>query len=471
MAGPVDPGGEKILIRSAAAFDPSQGWKGALRDLYVAGGRMAEPFEDPDRTIDAQGRPVLAGAIEPHGLFAAPGLAFLDGCKGASESPREIGEAYARMGYVHVHQPLATLVTAGLIRHRLKRLPYVDVSYSVALDLRDVGGLVRAGRGPELARVSRGLLRMSGGLGIFLAAPFLRHRQRHYIQKNLSAKKVLGALSDLGEEALYPVRILGAPGLLDEGTARPECFHVCGLARELERADGLERCALFLDRGGSADVGLGMGREELVLSCPPESASGPLTADMGLPFPVCFAVRRVSQEEAVFSRVLALLRMAKPEWRLSLSVAGLTGGLRPGSAELLARFLWERNPAREGTGPASCDADSLYALARLTRLEPARSLGLHDLGHLRVGARACVVVYDWPSGRGEDALAEALANCWCLVKDGVVVREGGAFMEALEPRRVACMGGEANLSDLRGLDLFENATLRFENLGVPGIGE
>lgn len=471
MAEPVLSGGEKILIRAAAAFDPSQGWKGTLRDLYLAGGRLVEPFRDPDRTIEAQGRPVLAGAIEPHGLFGAPGLVFLDGCKGAAESPRKIGEGYARMGYVHVHQPLATLVTAGLVRHRLKCLPHVDVSYSVALDLRDVGALVRAGRGSALARVAHGLLRRSGGLGIFLAAPFLRHRQRHYIQKNLSAKKVLAALSDLGEETLYPVRILGTPGLLGEEIARPECFHVCGLARVLESSEGLERCAAFLDRGGSADVGLGMGREEVVVSCLPESAAAPVTVDMGLPFPVCFSVRRVSREETVFSDVLTLLRLAKPEWRLSLSVSGLTGGLRPGTEDLLARFLWERNRARGRMGEASFEGDSLYALAQVTRWEPARSLGLRDLGHLRVGARACVVVYDWPSGSGEDRLAEALANCWCLIKDGVVVREEGAFTEALVPHRVAFSVQEGDLSDLRGLDLFENATLRFENLGVPGIGE
>lgn len=470
MGEPVAPAGDKILIQAAAAYDPSQGWKGDLRDLYVAGGRLCEPFRDPDRTIDAKGRPVLAGGIEPHGLFSCPGLLFLGGCR-TQKGQRETAEAYARMGYVHVHQPLATLVTVGLVRHCLNRLLYVDASYSVVLDLRDVGGLVRAGRGLEIARLARGLLRLSGGIGIFLASPNLKHRQRHYIQKNLTAKKVLAALSDLGDEAFYPIRILGAPGLLRERMERPGLFHVCGLGRELDAPGGLEACFDFLDRGGSGDLGVGMGVEDFVVSCPPESGPLNLTVDMGLPFPVSFSMRRVSPEESLFRNALTLLHRSKPEWHLSLSLAGLTGGLQEKNAYVLARFLCEGNRVRKGSGSGSWDAEGLYALARLTRLEPARSLGLKDLGHLRVGARACLAVYDLSGGTREDGLAEALADCWCLIKDGVVIREEGAFTGVRPPRRVLGRTGEANASEWRGLDLFENATLRFENLGPAGIGE
>lgn len=471
MAESVVPGGEKILIRSAAAFDPSQRWKGTLRDLYIAGGRLAEPFRNPDRTIDVQGRPVLAGGIEPHGLFAAPGLVFLDGCKGAAEGPRELGEAYARMGYVHVHQPLATLMTAGLVRHRLNRLLYVDASYSVALDLRDVGSLVRAGRGSEIARFARGLLQLSGGIGVFLASPYLKHRQRHYIQKNLTAKKVLAALSGLGDEELFPVRMLGAPGLLDEPMERPGLFHVCGLGRVLEAPGGLEACFEFLDRGGSGDLSVGMEVEDLVVSCPPESGFVNLTVDMGFPFPVSFSIRRISPEETLYRNALALLDRTERAWHLSLSLSGLTGGLRKKNASFLARFLCEGYRVRKGSGLGSWDAEGLYALAGLTRLEPARSLGLKDLGHLRVGARACLTVYDLSGGTSEDRLAEALADCWCLIKDGVVIREEGTFTGLKPPRRVFGATVGANAAEWRGLDLFENATLRFENLGPAGIGE
>mgnify|MGYP005831011773 CR=1 FL=1 len=470
MEKPVGPEGEKILVRAAAAYDPSQGWKGEVRDLFVAGGRLSEPFSDADRTIDVQGRPVLAGGIEPHGLFAFPGLTFLDGCSGL-KGREEIGETYARMGYVHVHQPLATLVTAGLVRHRLKRLSFVDASYSVALDLRDLGGLVRAARGAEIGRLARELLQLSGALGIFMACPFLRHRQRHYMQKNLTTKKVLAVLSDLGDEGLYPVRILGSAGLLDELAERLEKFHVCGLGRVLETHDGLEKCTAFLDRGGRADLDLATGQEDVVISCLPEPARGPLSLDMGLPFPVSFSVRKISPGEKIFENVLSLLCRAERRWRLSLSVSGLTGGLGRARPELLARFLCERNRTCGGQGPGCWDAEGLYALARLTRLEPARSLGLEDIGHLRVGARASLAVYDLRPGMGEDRLAEALVDCWYLLKDGVVIREEGTFTGGRAPCRVVSPPGRMDGVDLRGTDLFENATLRLENLGVFGIGE
>lgn len=218
-------------------------------------------------------------------------------------------------------------------------------------------------------------------------------------------------------------------------------------------------------------MGVAVGEEEVVISCQPEPAAVPLSLDMGLPFPVSFSVRRISAGEKVFENVLSLLCRAKPEWRLSLSVSGLTGGLGKGRPELLTRFLWERYRTCGGNGPGCWDAEGLYALARLTRLEPARSLGLEDVGHLRVGARACLVVYDLRLGIREDRLAEALADCWCLVKDGVVIREEGAFTAGRVPCRMLGPPGRLDVVDLRGTDLFENATLRLENLGVPGIGE
>jgi hypothetical protein len=83
-----------------------------------------------------------------------------------------------------------------------------------------------------------------------------------------------------------------------------------------------------------------------------------------------------------------------------------------------------------------------------------------------------LAVYDLQAGEDEDRLAEVLADCWCLVKDGVVIREEGAFTGVRKPSRAAGpTTGETGAGDLRGLELFENATLRVENLGLPGIGE
>ena len=185
---------ESILIKGARVYDPSPEWTGELRDLYVAGGRISEPFDDPQHTIHAGGRPLLAGGIDPHCQLAGHGQAltrmFVE-----SPSPDEIGRAYARMGYVHVHQPFTTLLTAGLVRHALRLIPFVDTSTCVSIDLRDMGQSIRANQPAQFGRLARALIRLTGALGLSLPFPYLRHQQRHYIQKNLSAKKVLSFLS------------------------------------------------------------------------------------------------------------------------------------------------------------------------------------------------------------------------------------------------------------------------------------
>jgi formylmethanofuran dehydrogenase subunit A len=86
------------------------------------------------------------------------------------------------------------------------------------------------------------------------------------------------------------------------------------------------------------------------------------------------------------------------------------------------------------------------------------------MGHLRVGARADIVLYDLlPETAGEEMLS-ALSDCWCMIKDGVLVRQGGAFTGLEPPRITRCREIDEDVSGLAQTDLFQNATLRFENL-------
>ena len=106
----------------------------------------------------------------------------------------------------------------------------------------------------------------------------------------------------------------------------------------------------------------------------------------------------------------------------------------------------------------------LYEWARRTRLEPARSIGLADLGHLRTGARANLVLYDLlPDANGEET-EEALRDCWCLIKDGVLVREDGSFTGTNPPVQTRSRKVDVDLSGLAHTDLLQNTTLRFEHL-------
>jgi formylmethanofuran dehydrogenase subunit A len=108
----------------------------------------------------------------------------------------------------------------------------------------------------------------------------------------------------------------------------------------------------------------------------------------------------------------------------------------------------------------------LYEWARLTRLEPARCIGLSDVGHLREGARANLALYDLPTGATGEETTSALHNCWCLIKDGVLVRQDGVFTCNEPPVELRCPSVDVDLSGLAQSDLLQNATLRFEHLDV-----
>ncbi len=68
---------------------------------------------------------------------------------------------------------------------------------------------------------------------------------------------------------------------------------------------------------------------------------------------------------------------------------------------------------------------SLYEIAIMTRAAPARSLGLHDRGHLGVGAAADVVVY-----RQRKNQEEMFSRPRYVFKDGTLVVQDGRIMDS-----------------------------------------
>jgi formylmethanofuran dehydrogenase subunit A len=454
---------EKILIKGARVYDPSQEWAGELRDLYVAEGRISEPFDDPRHTLHAGGRPLLAGGIDPHCQLAGHGEAltrlFLK-----SPSPKEIGLAYARMGYVHVHHPFTTLLTAGLVRHALGRIPFVDTSTCVSIDLRDMGQSIRGNQPAEFCLLARALIRLTGAVGLSLPFPYLRHQQRHYMQKNLSAKKVFSFLSLLEDHDVLPIHLWGMPGLLDKEIPNPGHFHIAGLGIALDSDPALEQANRFLAEGGSADLGLSTGQEELVVSADNTMHQASLSLDLGLQTPLAFQTRSIGLDHALTVAGWSLLRKVSSSCRLALGASGPAGG-QFGSMPAVSTWLLDpHSRPRQLVEILDGAPFDLYEWARRTRLEPARSIGLDDLGHLRKGARANLVVYDLqPDTNGEETEV-AFRDCWLLIKDGVLVREEGAFTGRKPPVETRSRKVEVDLSGLTQTDLLQNATLRFEHL-------
>ncbi len=473
---------KRILIKDGSVFDPAQGWRGERRDLYLSGGRVGEPFQDPEVVIEAKGKAVLAGGVDPHCHLVHPGQA-LTRMFGALGAPEEIGRAYAEAGYVHVHHPFVTLVTAALERRSLGLIPWVDKSYGVVLDLRDMGKAVRGNDRPQFAAEARALLHLTGALCLFVPVPWLRHRQRHYIQKNISTKKVLEFLSGIEDEGLVPVALWWRPGLLDNEIPRPGKFHVSGLAWGRDPEAMLERAARFLDAGGSADVVAMCEEDPLGIVCAETGPPGGMSMDTGVGSPMWFSVERsdpagggrraegsggATLTRTVQEDAWRFLAMAPETWRLALcsSTPGRAamGGLPKACAWLMSR---EARPPEvdEAMGGRVL---GLYDIARLTRWEPARRLGLTDMGHLRVGARANVAVYEVGEGIPAGELVRCLSRCWCLIKDGVLVRENGEFTQT--PPSVSIRFGEieADVERLAHCDLLQNPTLRLEHLRGNG---
>ena len=66
-------------ISQGTLYDPTNGIDGEVRDLWVSDGRIVEPPTDPsvkpNRVIDASGKIVVPGGIEPHAHIAAPFVA------------------------------------------------------------------------------------------------------------------------------------------------------------------------------------------------------------------------------------------------------------------------------------------------------------------------------------------------------------------------------------------------------------
>jgi hypothetical protein len=58
----------------------------------------------------------------------------------------------------------------------------------------------------------------------------------------------------------------------------------------------------------------------------------------------------------------------------------------------------------------------------------------------------------------------AFRDCWCLIKDGVLVREEGAFTGRKPPVERRSRQVDVDLSGLTQTDLLQNSTLRFEHL-------
>jgi formylmethanofuran dehydrogenase subunit A len=128
------------------------------------------------------------------------------------------------------------------------------------------------------------------------------------------------------------------------------------------------------------------------------------------------------------------LRVDDP-WRVFLTTDHPNGAPFTSYPHLI-RLLMDRTFRNEKLAGIQADAAALSGLASLTReytlneiaimtrAAPARSLGLHDMGHLGVGARAHVVVYRDDANR--EAMFEKPTH---VFKDGTLIAKDGKLVQ------------------------------------------
>jgi hypothetical protein len=444
----------RCKIVGGYVFDPSQGWEGEVRDLYVDGSLIVPPLPEVETVIDAVGQAVVPGGIDLRGQVATYGLNFLR-LWGLIPSPEQLGQMYARLGYTHVHEPFMTLATAAYVHRELAALPVVDASASLVVNLRDLDlWLQDRERLSEVAATLRFFLEHTRALQFRVMEPWVRHRQEVYAHRHLPLEVALEMLARLAEELDTTLMVEASPELLKATLPEPRAFHLAGLGAGLTTEALGDAALAHLERGASADLGL------LWPRLTSHRDAVPVHADLGLASPVNLAPP-VQPDQA--RRALALALAAKG-MDLAFSGAGAATAPLEHYADLFA-WLGDSGARQEfwqETVPPGRYTFSEWV--RATRTLPARLLGLTKQGHLAPGSRADVALFDWPAG-AENHWPHQVRHCRTLIKAGVVVIDNFELVRPEVPKATCYRRTDAESTSLVD-EICRYRSLRPEHLWI-----
>lgn len=129
-------------FRSGRLYDPTAGWCGEVRDLFVENGRFVEPppGASPDRVVDLSGHVVMAGAIDLHTHIGGGKVALAkmllpeqmraDAVKGGVDgflpTTTITGHRYAAMGYSACFEPAVIACNARQAHAEMADIPLID---------------------------------------------------------------------------------------------------------------------------------------------------------------------------------------------------------------------------------------------------------------------------------------------------------------------------------------------------------
>ena len=442
----------RLAIVGGCVFDPASGWDGQERDIYLENGRVVDYLPAVDQVINARGLAVTPAALEIRSPVAGFGQNFLRLWRGMP-SPAELGQAYALLGYTHVHEPYLTLQTANYVHQELAALPIVDTSASLAINLRDVDLWLQDPQ--KLAEVGEAwayLLEATRALNLHVVEPFVRFRQEFYRFRTLTEAKVMDRLFALLDHRRLPLTLTATPALLALDQPVPPDVHLSSLGAALTDDALLERTLQRLAAGLSADMGL------LPPAPRPGLPSRPVQVDLGWfqPFDLLPEV-----DTRVAQRALRLAFLGK-EFRLAFSVASL---LPLPLSRFPQVFAWLGHADSRRRDWGHMQAEGTYSFSdwlRATRLLPAKYLGLTDRGHLRPGARGDVALYDLPA---PDNWVESCQRCRLLCKAGELVVHNYEVVQPQVAKATHYRRTQAVPNKLVA-EICQNRSLRPENLQV-----
>jgi formylmethanofuran dehydrogenase subunit A len=398
---------QTIAIRGGKIFDPSRGWDGVERDLFIANGRLVDRLDNVAQVINAQGLAVTPGAIDLRSSVAGYGQNYLR-LWGAMPSPRQLAESYARLGYTHIHEPFLTIATANYVHQELAAIPILDTSASLTLNLRDFDTWLRdAANFPEISAAWSCLLEHSRALNLRLVEPFVRYRQDFYFHRTLLLETIVELLSRLLEFSDSGITLQATPDLLAAALPVHPRLHLEALGPALLTDELYHQAKQHLENGLSADMGL------LAPALPQGLPALPVKIDLGWFQP--FDLINLPSPE-VARRALHLALSGSRE-NLAFSVANL---VQTPVRDYPRLFSWlaavDSHPRDWWIKPPHLYTFSDWV--KSTRTLPARCLGLSDKGHLQPGARADLAFYDLPA---PGTWPECCRGCRLLLKAGEVV--------------------------------------------------
>jgi formylmethanofuran dehydrogenase subunit A len=133
-------------LTGARVFDPANGIRGEVRDVWIDGGRICDPPRDgatAARTIDLSGKVLMAGGLDIHSHIAGGNVNTArvllpeqhvaeqrrfapSALSGAKWSATETGCRYAEMGFTTVVEPAVLPLGAGQAHAELADIPIID---------------------------------------------------------------------------------------------------------------------------------------------------------------------------------------------------------------------------------------------------------------------------------------------------------------------------------------------------------